>query len=291
MRKIKRILAAVSAAAVLAASTVTVNAYPQLLTLYYEAGSEEYMECVSDMTKVPYEEKLGVLLNSALGQKWYSVYYAPGRSNETFIDDKYRDTDKDIKNKYFNVNEYMIEIEAPDNNTGKDLRRFLGVELYFNQLYEMDGKGGELSNSLESMNAFLKENGYDAKIELDSLNANWIDKLYITYGEDIDTEGMTDILYALYKKFDLEPSTYGTFGSLVIAGAALNDARADDMLFGDANGDKKCDVRDCACIAEALANGDTDSLPPVADYNRDGKKNVRDAAAIANGLAVMNAGI
>lgn len=285
MRNIKRLLATVSAVTMLAAGTVTANAYPQLLTLYYEAGSEEYTECVSDMTKVPYEEKLGVLLNSGLGQKWYSVYYAPGRSDETFVDDKYRDTDKDIKNKYFNVNEYMIEIEAPDNNTGKDLRRFIGLELYFNQLYEMDGKGGELSNSLESINAFLKENGYDAKVELDSLNANWIDRLYITYGEDVDTEGMTDILYALYKKFDLKPFTYGTFGSLVVAGAKLNDSREDDMLFGDANGDGKFNVRDCACIAEALANGDADSLPPVADYNLDGEKNVRDAAAISNVLA------
>ena len=279
MRKIKRIIAAASAAAMITAGTVTANASPELLTIWYEAGSEEYTECISDMTRVPYEEKLGALLNLGIDQKWHSVYYAPDRSDETFIDDKYGDAE------HSNVNEYLIEIDDPNNDTQKDRRRFIGSELFFNQLYEMDGKGGELTNSIESINDFLKENGYDAKIELNSLNDGAYDKLYITYGENVDTEGMTDILYALYKKFDLEPFTYGTFGSIVVAGAALNDSNDNDMLFGDANGDGTFSVRDCAFIASALAKGNAESLPPVADYNLDGSRDVRDAAAISNSLA------
>ena len=60
----------------------------------------------------------------------------------------------------------------------------------------------------------------------------------------------------------------------------------DDFLLGDANLDKKVNVRDCATIAAALAKGAGDSLPArESDYNQDTKVNVRDAAAIAAALA------
>ena len=53
---------------------------------------------------------------------------------------------------------------------------------------------------------------------------------------------------------------------------------------GDANLDGKVNVRDCAFIANAVANKTTDSLPASADYNEDGYKNIRDASAIARYL-------
>ncbi len=60
----------------------------------------------------------------------------------------------------------------------------------------------------------------------------------------------------------------------------------DDFLLGDANLDGKVNVRDCAAIASALANGTADKLPQKnSDYNQDGKVNVRDAAALAADLA------
>lgn len=58
-----------------------------------------------------------------------------------------------------------------------------------------------------------------------------------------------------------------------------------EILRGDANLDSKVNVRDCAAIATALAQGTADKLPEEADYNSDGKINVRDAAAIASFLA------
>ncbi len=57
------------------------------------------------------------------------------------------------------------------------------------------------------------------------------------------------------------------------------------ILKGDANLDKKVNVRDCAAIATALAKGNVSKLTEEADYNNDGKINVRDAAAIASFLA------
>ena len=56
-------------------------------------------------------------------------------------------------------------------------------------------------------------------------------------------------------------------------------------MQGDANSDGVKNVRDCAFIANALVNGNAESLPDTADYNKDGKKNVRDAAAISKDLA------
>ncbi len=68
-----------------------------------------------------------------------------------------------------------------------------------------------------------------------------------------------------------------------ITGSANDEPKP--TISGDANGDGKTNVRDCAFIASALANGTGDTLPLAADFNEDGKINVRDAAALANHLA------
>ncbi len=72
--------------------------------------------------------------------------------------------------------------------------------------------------------------------------------------------------------------TYNRFFEVLEGGST-------SAISGDANGDGKLNVRDCAFIAAALAEGKGDTLPIAADYNEDGKKNVRDAAAIASFLA------
>ena len=54
---------------------------------------------------------------------------------------------------------------------------------------------------------------------------------------------------------------------------------------GDADGNKKLDVRDAAMIAQYVAAGKASRLPECADYNGDGVVNVRDAAAIARRLS------
>ena len=57
-------------------------------------------------------------------------------------------------------------------------------------------------------------------------------------------------------------------------------------ILGDANGDGKLNVRDCAYIARMFANGKGGKLPQTADFNGDGIVNVRDASAIARYLAL-----
>ena len=54
---------------------------------------------------------------------------------------------------------------------------------------------------------------------------------------------------------------------------------------GDADGNKKLDVRDAAMIAQYVAAGKASRLPECADYNGDGVVNVRDAAAVARRLS------
>lgn len=52
-------------------------------------------------------------------------------------------------------------------------------------------------------------------------------------------------------------------------------------LLGDANGDNKINVRDCAFIAAAIAQGRTDELDSNSDFDNDSVVNVRDAASMA----------
>ncbi len=56
-------------------------------------------------------------------------------------------------------------------------------------------------------------------------------------------------------------------------------------IKGDANGDNKLNVRDCAYIARMLAKGKKEEIPENADFNGDEIIDVRDAAAIARYLA------
>ena len=58
-------------------------------------------------------------------------------------------------------------------------------------------------------------------------------------------------------------------------------------ISGDANGDNKLNVSDCAFIARTLAKRETIDVTtnPAADYNNDGKVTVSDAATIARDLA------
>ena len=56
-------------------------------------------------------------------------------------------------------------------------------------------------------------------------------------------------------------------------------------IAGDASGDNKLDVRDCAYIARMLAKGKKEEIPENADFNGDEIIDVRDAAAIARYLA------
>ena len=56
-----------------------------------------------------------------------------------------------------------------------------------------------------------------------------------------------------------------------------------DKLLGDANNDGNVNVRDCAFIANAIAQ--KKSLPDNADHSEDGNVNVRDAASLARLLA------
>lgn len=60
-------------------------------------------------------------------------------------------------------------------------------------------------------------------------------------------------------------------------------------VLGDANGDGKANARDCAAIARAMANkSQFDEIiknAVAADYNKDGKVDVRDAAQLAQALS------
>ena len=114
-------------------------------------------------------------------------------------------------------------------------------------------------------------------------------KMYESFKKD----GNVDVLFVPDYPFDPEEFAYQVIREEIKMGmidtSEINIKNTDMKWYssdlGDANDDGKTNVRDCAFIASALAKGNAESLPPVADYNLDGSRDVRDAAAISKDLA------
>ncbi len=102
--------------------------------------------------------------------------------------------------------------------------------------------------------------------------------LKVTIDKDTE-EGTYPINITIEEVLDMDENAKFTVfnGSVTI--------KSDPVVKGDANGDGKLNVRDCAFIASKLSTGKTAELPKQSDYNVDGKINVRDAAAIAKKLS------
>ena len=143
---------------------------------------------------------------------------------------------------------------------------------------EKDYKGEKINDPIEAFGILWKY-WYDNK-------PNWIVNYSLSYPDKVVIkvdEDKTDDVVAVLNEKNIDNSVIkwslqGTFNSKI-------DFRTFTPNLGDANDDGKTNVRDCACIANALANGEAESLPYQADYNEDTRKNVRDAAAISNDLA------
>ncbi len=99
-----------------------------------------------------------------------------------------------------------------------------------------------------------------------------MDKFSMEVVEDKDEQGKYIVKVGLSdKQTDAYPNVKPVEFSIVI------------YPRGDANRDRRVNVRDAAFIAKLLAEGK--GLPMIADYNGDNKVNVRDSAAIATALA------
>ena len=114
-------------------------------------------------------------------------------------------------------------------------------------------------------------------------------KMYESFKKD----GNVDVLFVPDYPFDPEEFAYQVIREEIKMGmidtSEINIKNTDMKWYssdlGDANDDGKTNVRDCACIANALSKGKAASLPDKADYNQDTQKNVRDAANLSDDLA------
>ncbi len=114
----------------------------------------------------------------------------------------------------------------------------------------------------------------------------------IIYGyEDTEAERYADEFNLTFAIVGTEPvittpvTTVATATTITTTTTISTTVATQSKPLGDSNGDGELNVRDCAFIASALANGTADDLTEISDFNSDGKINVRDAAAIARYLA------
>ena len=177
------------------------------------------------------------------------------------------------------ISPHHVDIVVESANS-KNVRTFEFCEFYFED--HMFRNNDELMSkyTVDEMNDFLKAEGFKAHLTLET-KKDWESDIsyYALHYDDRSEENVFGTFLALYKKYGAVVNACG----LVTAEEYYSDETS--SVNGDANDDNITNVRDCAFIATAIANGKADTLPDAADYNKDGKKNVRDAAALSSDLA------
>ena len=194
----------------------------------------------------------------------------------------------------------------------------------FKELFKRDDAAEEILKAYENEPVFQSENSSRNKdvfrlnyLEILLLNEDiilkmsdrQIDDLYNAISDKLEQK-MKSAIYGehsknlIYELLDVDPYSKNVQIDTKKALSDIMISKSDDVktskddteikvlteklsvtMWGDANSDGVNNVRDCAFIANVLANGNSESLPDTADYNKDGKKNVRDAAAISKDLA------
>lgn len=140
---------------------------------------------------------------------------------------------------------------------------------------EKDYKGEKISDPTEAFGILLKYKNENNSSWVVNNSRAYPDKVSIRVDED-----KVDEVKAVLEEKNIDENII----RWTLQGVKYKNMRK-MLLLGDANDDGNANVRDCACIANALAKGEAESLPDNADYNQDTMKNVRDAASLSKDLA------
>ncbi len=269
MRKVKRVLAVLSSAAMII-STIGMTTYANdALDVADPANksnfSERQLEWAEKIAKErPYNDLVEPLVEFV-----YENCYSKARVIENMTDEN--------GNSYCMVNYYYTDtdvkpaVEAFLKKNGYD-----SSKVVFNAVGEHIANEKKITDPFEAFAILWKyvaDNNLDWAVNMGSFDHS---KITVSVYEDKIEDAK-----AVVEKNNIDDDLieWNLWG---VRHYTTNDTSSD---LGDANDDGKTNVRDCACIANALANGKADSLPDQADYNQDTHKNVRDAAAISNDLA------
>jgi hypothetical protein len=292
--KIKTIMAFLTAMTMTAGTTLSVSATTALEdsdsivifdngienetdngTVRYDLDNEAYIEKVkSYYGKIAMEDAFVEFLNS-VGPKTLS--FSDDGVNFTHSPAPIVKHIYKAREDFISPDKVSIVIEYSDTS---NVRWFEYAEYYFENHMFRNNDDLVSKYTVNEINGFLKSQGFKAYLTKETLELYETSKpYYAMHYDDRSEENVFGAFLALNKKYGAIVSGCG----LVTEEETFKDAVV--TLIGDANGDRKVNVRDCACIANALANGEAESLPDNADYNQDTKKNVRDAASLSKDLA------
>ncbi len=129
----------------------------------------------------------------------------------------------------------------------------------------------QMQSDKEVVSEYIEKNEIDCSVVLNGVNT-----FAVVPSADMTFNEYFNIVIDICEELNISPS---------IATIETGYRTMFDIHIGDANSDSKLNVRDCAFIASALAQGRNDELKDNADFNGDGNVNVRDAAAIAKNLS------
>ena len=270
-KTLKKLLAAMSAAAVLSASSIC-SLYSSALLIQRDFISEAYQEHIANRQVVANEEELLPLFSP----------YALSSSYKVDCKHIYESYDYDYSSEvgadFSGYSSFYFEF-------GDDkIRVFHPGFVNWNCLYGIVDNTSVYTE--ENINEFLIGNNF--KVQLKELtfterNSSPTEtyicaSVILDYDEKATLNDVIKTTIALYNEFGLFPN-YELFMTSTSFEA--------EILYGDANGDNELNVSDAAFIARTLAKRETIDVTtnPAADYNNDGKVTVSDAATIARDLA------
>lgn len=258
----------IAATALLAGMTFPVLAMPDdenvresyALEDSYDINNENYRRKVDSLGKrIAYEEEFVAYLNTQLMKlPAFKENIEDCAITHVYNNDNPADGEIAVG--------YIVESIVPGTN--KKARKFEQMVYYLNVFRNYDEVFTRYT--ADEINAFLEEENLKAKIVTTDESQN------VLHYYDTSEENVVATFLALNKKFGAKLEGY-------CPDMEHFDVFYDNSMIGGKDGEMS--VRDCAFIANNIAQGHANGLPLSADYNSDGVVDVRDAADIARDLA------
>ena len=258
MRKIKRVLAVISAVATLAVSAMPVSAGGYIYSSgRLEFNNPKYDEYVSMLGSnyFPFEEKIIEMYNREvdnlpdIGKNYYRHLYLGSNTLDLHYGEGYWFTTLTAEKEWFKSGD----------------RFFTLVRMTWEKLATYDGSD---AGTEEEISDYLKESGFRVESLVKTDNG-----IKITYPKDISTDEIVNIVSALEEKYgyvpqiDYELQSMNSFRNL--------PKTAEPTLKGDVNLDEVVDLADLTTIAKYNLSNESYPLENEtayanADMNNDG---------------------
>ena len=289
MRKIKRVLAVISAVATLAVSAMPVSAYNTNWT-GYDINNPEYIEYVDKLGGyLPNKIIEDAMIRGYNEDEWLVYPFEKGSYEYGWAweckhimgnTDKFKVTadPREGEEGYikFGTNIELGNHDDVEAVKGKK-RTFTWVEMTLNWFEDRNDV------NIEDVQALFKERKFRATAEYSKTDMGVLSTkgVIVRYDKEITLDEVTEIIHALDTEFRLLPSGYVTNDNP----GKLFTEKAEPTLKGDANLDGRVDLADLTVVAKYNLNNEAyplanDTAYANADMNGDGVVDGLDTSAL-----------